>query len=73
MSFHPNRKVMRGILSKAASIKAQKNNGSVEQAHFDAGWRIYLNADGILVGAFPEGQGAGPIQFSKELSPALEE
>jgi hypothetical protein len=73
VSFHSNAKIMHGVLSKPARIRARQENGTVYTTDFDADMRIYVDETGVLVGAFPVGRNAGTVRFAKELHPSAED
>ncbi len=70
VSFHPNGRIMNGVLSKPAHIRARHANGVTQETGFDADVRVYIDETGTLVGAFPSGRRAETVQFSKELYPS---
>lgn len=72
VSFHPNGKIMHGVLAKPVEIRARQANGVDSNVSFEADVRVYIDATGMLVGAFPVGAKAQSIQYSKELHPLAE-
>ncbi len=67
ITFHANGKLMSGKLSSAAELKAVREAEEIVTKNFPQDTRIYLNDQGILVGAFyPD---AGGTEYGVELQP----